>query len=213
MSEKREYRGALREGRRVVGMPRTERPMEVVSSSDAATPHGASVAKVARQTVGSARKRPPTATGRPPSGPLENTRRQAEEGREQRPEEGRGDPAARLRVFVRRLFRRQRITTRTGLRAVARRDSAAGKAHHRVEGRAARAALRGSSPERGAGCGPQRGHRTATRGPQRILWPSLWPPVPSADAETRVGKPRIPLRRTLRGDAARFRGNGEREGY
>jgi hypothetical protein len=37
----------------------------------------------------------------------ENMREQAEEGREQRAEEGRGDPATRLRLFVRRLFGRQ----------------------------------------------------------------------------------------------------------
>ena len=36
----------------------------------------------------------------------ENTREQAKEGREQRAEEGRGDPATRLRLFVRRLFGR-----------------------------------------------------------------------------------------------------------
>jgi hypothetical protein len=36
----------------------------------------------------------------------ENTREQAKEGREQRAEEGRGDPATRLRLFVRQLFRR-----------------------------------------------------------------------------------------------------------
>ena len=41
--------------------------------------------------------------GRPAVSP-ENMREQAEEGREQRAEEGRGDPAARLRAFVRRLF-------------------------------------------------------------------------------------------------------------
>ena len=44
--------------------------------------------------------------GRPAVSP-ENTRRQAEEGREQRAEEGRGDLAARLRAFVRRLFGRR----------------------------------------------------------------------------------------------------------
>jgi len=37
----------------------------------------------------------------------ENTRAQAEEGREQQAAEGRGDPATRLRLFVRRLFGRQ----------------------------------------------------------------------------------------------------------
>ena len=38
----------------------------------------------------------------------ENTREQAREGREQRAEEGRGDLlATRLRLFVRRLFRRR----------------------------------------------------------------------------------------------------------
>jgi hypothetical protein len=36
----------------------------------------------------------------------ENMRAQAEEGREQRAEEGRGDPAARLRLFIRRIFGR-----------------------------------------------------------------------------------------------------------
>ena len=36
----------------------------------------------------------------------ENTREQAKEGREQRAEEGRGDAATRLRLFVRRLFGR-----------------------------------------------------------------------------------------------------------
>jgi hypothetical protein len=34
----------------------------------------------------------------------ENMREQAKEGREQRAAEGRGDPATRLRLFVRRLF-------------------------------------------------------------------------------------------------------------
>ena len=37
----------------------------------------------------------------------ENTRRQAEEGREQRAEEGRGDTATRLRLFVQRLLGRR----------------------------------------------------------------------------------------------------------
>ena len=37
----------------------------------------------------------------------ENTRRQAEDGREQRAEEGRGDTIARVRLFVRRLFGRR----------------------------------------------------------------------------------------------------------
>jgi hypothetical protein len=36
----------------------------------------------------------------------ENMRAQAEEGREQRAEEGRGDAATRLRLLIRRLFRR-----------------------------------------------------------------------------------------------------------
>jgi hypothetical protein len=36
----------------------------------------------------------------------ENMREQAKEGREQRAEEGRGDPATRLRLFFRRLFGR-----------------------------------------------------------------------------------------------------------
>jgi len=36
----------------------------------------------------------------------ENMREQEKEGREQRAEEGRGDPATRLRLFVRRLFGR-----------------------------------------------------------------------------------------------------------
>jgi hypothetical protein len=37
----------------------------------------------------------------------ENTREQAEEGREQQVEEGRGDLTTRLRMFVRRLFGRR----------------------------------------------------------------------------------------------------------
>ena len=41
--------------------------------------------------------------GRPAASP-ENLRAQAKEGREQRAEEGRGDLATRLRLFVRRLF-------------------------------------------------------------------------------------------------------------
>ena len=41
--------------------------------------------------------------GRPAASP-ENLREQAKEGREQRAEEGRGDLATRLRLFVRRLF-------------------------------------------------------------------------------------------------------------
>ncbi len=36
----------------------------------------------------------------------ENMREQEKEGREQRAEEGRGDPATRLRLFIRRLFGR-----------------------------------------------------------------------------------------------------------
>jgi len=44
--------------------------------------------------------------GRPAISP-ENTREQAEEGREQQVEEGRGDLTTRLRMFVRRLFGRQ----------------------------------------------------------------------------------------------------------
>jgi len=36
----------------------------------------------------------------------ENMREQAREGREQRADEGRGDPATRLRLFIRRLFGR-----------------------------------------------------------------------------------------------------------
>ncbi len=36
----------------------------------------------------------------------ENMEDQAQEGREQRAEEGRGDPATRLRLFLRRLFGR-----------------------------------------------------------------------------------------------------------
>ena len=36
----------------------------------------------------------------------ENMRAQAEEGREQRAEEGRGDAPTRLRLFIRRLFGR-----------------------------------------------------------------------------------------------------------
>ena len=39
----------------------------------------------------------------------ENLREQAKEGREQRAEEGRGDPATRLRLFVQRLFGRRRM--------------------------------------------------------------------------------------------------------
>ena len=41
-----------------------------------------------------------------PAASAENLREQAKEGREQRAEEGRGDPATRLRLFVRRLFGR-----------------------------------------------------------------------------------------------------------
>ena len=37
----------------------------------------------------------------------ENMREQAKDGREQRAEEGRGDPATRLRQFARRLFGRR----------------------------------------------------------------------------------------------------------
>ena len=37
----------------------------------------------------------------------ENTREQAREGREQRAEEGRGDPATRARLFFARLFGRR----------------------------------------------------------------------------------------------------------
>ena len=44
--------------------------------------------------------------GRPAVSP-ENLREQAEEGREQRAEEGRGDLGARVRLFVRRLFGRR----------------------------------------------------------------------------------------------------------
>ncbi len=44
--------------------------------------------------------------GRPAISP-ENTREQAQEGREQQAEEGRGDTATRLRLFVRRLFGRE----------------------------------------------------------------------------------------------------------
>jgi hypothetical protein len=44
--------------------------------------------------------------GRPAVSP-ENTREQAREGREQRAEEGRGDPTTRLRLFFRRLFGRR----------------------------------------------------------------------------------------------------------
>jgi hypothetical protein len=43
--------------------------------------------------------------GRPAASP-EKMREQAKEGKEQRAEEGRGDPATRLRLFVRRLFGR-----------------------------------------------------------------------------------------------------------
>jgi hypothetical protein len=41
-----------------------------------------------------------------PAASEENMREQAKEGREQRAEEGRGDAATRLRLFVRRLFGR-----------------------------------------------------------------------------------------------------------
>ena len=41
--------------------------------------------------------------GRPAVSP-ENTREQAREGKEQRAEEGRGDPTTRLRLFFERLF-------------------------------------------------------------------------------------------------------------
>jgi hypothetical protein len=44
--------------------------------------------------------------GRPAASP-QNIRDQAQEGREQRAEEGRGDAATRLRLFVRRLFGRR----------------------------------------------------------------------------------------------------------
>ncbi len=44
--------------------------------------------------------------GRPAVSP-ENIREQAEEGREQQAEAGRGDPATRLRLFVRRLVGRR----------------------------------------------------------------------------------------------------------
>ena len=43
--------------------------------------------------------------GRPAVSP-QNTQEQATEGREQRAEEERGDPATRLRLFVRRFFGR-----------------------------------------------------------------------------------------------------------
>ena len=43
--------------------------------------------------------------GRPAVSP-QNTREQAKEGQEQRTEEGRGDLATRLRLFVRRFFGR-----------------------------------------------------------------------------------------------------------
>jgi hypothetical protein len=43
--------------------------------------------------------------GRPAVSP-ENTREQAQDGREQRAKEGRGSAATRLRLFVRRLFGR-----------------------------------------------------------------------------------------------------------
>ena len=46
---------------------------------------------------------PAPVPGRPAVSP-ENEREQAEEGREQRAEEGRGDLTTRLRLFVRRLF-------------------------------------------------------------------------------------------------------------
>jgi hypothetical protein len=44
--------------------------------------------------------------GRPAVSP-ENTREQAQEGREQRAEEGRGDPTTRVRLFFERLFGRR----------------------------------------------------------------------------------------------------------
>ena len=44
--------------------------------------------------------------GRPAVSP-ENTREQAQEGREQRAEEGRGDLSTRLRLFFERLFGRR----------------------------------------------------------------------------------------------------------
>ncbi len=44
--------------------------------------------------------------GRPAISP-ENTREQAQEGREQRAEEGRGDLATRARLFLERLFGRR----------------------------------------------------------------------------------------------------------
>ncbi len=44
--------------------------------------------------------------GRPAVSP-ENTREQAREGKEQRAEEGRGDPTTRLRLFLERLFGRR----------------------------------------------------------------------------------------------------------
>ena len=44
--------------------------------------------------------------GRPAISP-ENTREQAQEGREQRAEEGRGDLATRVRLFFERLFGRR----------------------------------------------------------------------------------------------------------
>ena len=43
--------------------------------------------------------------GRPAASP-ENMREQAQEGREQRAEEGRGDPTTRVGVFIRRIFGR-----------------------------------------------------------------------------------------------------------
>jgi hypothetical protein len=43
--------------------------------------------------------------GRPAASP-ENMREQAKEGREQRAEEGRGDPTTRVRLFIRRIFGR-----------------------------------------------------------------------------------------------------------
>jgi hypothetical protein len=44
--------------------------------------------------------------GRPAVSP-ENTLEQAQEGREQRAEEGRGDPTTRVRLFFERLFGRR----------------------------------------------------------------------------------------------------------
>jgi hypothetical protein len=64
--------------------------------------------------------------GRPAVSP-ENTREQAQEGREQRAEEGRGDLTTRVRLFFERLFGRRWATTRgfSGVSAEGRRERTA----------------------------------------------------------------------------------------